>query len=122
MKKLQLEEFACIYKYIKLVQSSKLTQTEAGELLHQLHGNISLNSFRGYYYPTYKKMCSGEIIRGSIPLGLRKFFLDKIYEDLGKEGLILALASFRQTIEYYSSKKVSKKKDIILYEEYAKKI
>ena len=122
MKNYSIDILNDIYKYIKYVLSEELSQKEAAEKIFQLH-NIPTNSFIGYYLRAYRKMIKGEVMNGGqIPQGIRVFFLDKIYENEGKRGLVLALKSYRETIEYYKSRGENPKGDIAIYEEYIKKI
>ncbi|MBR5240351.1 MAG: hypothetical protein IKW05_00285 [Muribaculaceae bacterium] len=122
MKNYSIDILNDLYKYIKYVLSEELSPREAAEKIYQLH-NIPISSFINYYLNAYRKMMQGKVMRGGqIPQGIRVFFLDKIYENEGINGLTLALKSYRETIEYYKSRGENPKGDIALYEEYIKKI
>lgn len=115
-----LEKFNDIYLTAKAVYLNKIAADEAAERLFHKY-NIPYRSFKGYYLQAYRKMREGEPMHGGqIPQGLRECYLKQIYEEYGKEGLLIALKSYKTTIEYYKGRNENPKGDECLYDKYIK--
>lgn len=75
---------------------------------------ISWRSFIGWYVPAFKYMRNGITLKGSIPQDVRKYMLERIYTDYGRDGLRLAIKSYIGTIEYYESMGINKSGDRLI--------
>ncbi len=75
---------------------------------------ISWRSFIGWYVPAFKYMRNGITLKGNIPQDVRKYMLERIYTDYGRDGLRLAMKSYIGTIEYYESMGIKKRGDRLI--------
>lgn len=81
---------------------------------------INQRSFLGWFVPAYRYMRTGKTLKGNIPQSIRRYMLERILNEYGHEGLLLALKSYIGTVEYYELKGVNKTGDREIIEEFQK--
>ena len=112
-----------IYKYVKAVYFGTKDVNEAAHYIENRYKRKA-DSFK-IYCNKYKNMLLGKPCNRNMSIELHRLFLDGIYKEYGKDALRNALKSYLAYIEYRKTKLKKEDKaqqDIILYEEYAKKI
>ena len=118
MRKMNKDEMRTIYEMAKAVYEDK-SKLPACQIYVQEKYAISKRSFEGWFVPMFRYMIEGKTFKGSVPQSLKRYYLEKIYEDFGIAGLENALRSYKGTIEYYESeKRVRKVGDKKIYEEF----
>ena len=119
MKEMDNDEMKAIYEMAKLVYEDK-SKLAACQIYIQEKYGIPKRSFEGWFVPMFRYMIEGKTFKGGVPQCLKRFYLEKIFEDYGISGLENALKSYKGTIDYYESEKgVNKIGDKKIYEEFS---
>ena len=83
---------------------------------------INWSSFRKWFIPAFRYMREGIVLKGNLTQAVNRYLLERIYNEYGKEGLLIALKSFKGTIEYYESLGVNKVGDRAILEYFQDKL
>ena len=83
---------------------------------------INWSSFRKWFIPAFRYMREGIVFKGNLTQAVNRYLLERIYNEYGKEGLLIALKSFKGTIEYYESLGVNKVGDRAILEYFQDKL
>ena len=83
---------------------------------------INWSSFRKWFIPAFRYMREGIVFKGNLTQAVNRYLLERIYNEYGKEGLLIALKSFKGTIEYYESLGVNKVGDGAILEYFQDKL
>jgi 5-methylcytosine-specific restriction protein A len=106
------------YEVGKKVFHKKTTLKEATEYLSK--NGMNKNSAADYIY-SYLNLIQGKLYTRSTNTYATNYYLQKIYEESGKEALQNALLSLSQHLDYYEEKSgASVNKRRIIYEKYLK--
>ena len=112
-------KFETIYEFSKAIYKGEKDKLVCQKIVFEKYG-ISKRSFEGWYVPMFRYMIEGKVFKGNKKQGLTKYFLKRIYEDFGVDGLRNALKSYRGTIDYYKLRGENKPGDEKIYEEFIK--
>lgn len=83
---------------------------------------INWSSFCKWFIPAFRYMREGIVFKGNLTQAVNRYLLERIYNEYGKEGLFIALKSFKGTIEYYESLGVNKVGDRAILEYFQDKL
>ena len=104
------------YEIGKKIHQKEISRSEGLNVLTDLGMK---NSSANYYVYNYIYLVTGELFTGTINSYATDYYLMKILEDKGNEGLETALLSLSQHLDYYEDKsKASVKKRRDIYDKY----
>jgi 5-methylcytosine-specific restriction enzyme A len=102
------------YDIGKLFYKGKISLKDGIKLLNEI--GMNSNSASDYIY-NYSNLIQGKLFTRTTNSSATDYYLDKIYQDDGKEGLKKAVLSLSQHIDYYEDKSgssVKKRKEVYL--------
>lgn len=117
MRDMSNEEIGTIYMMAKSVFNNEKNKAACAKQLNLLYGT-NINSFTNYFAPLYKYLINGDTFKGSVPLKLRKYYIEEIYREFGCAGLKNALKSYEGSITYYENRAINKPGDKKLYSDF----
>ncbi|MDQ7918559.1 HNH endonuclease [Mesonia sp. MT50] len=104
------------YEVGKNIYHNKISRLNGLKILTDLGMN---NSSANYYIYNYAYFITGKLFTGTISAYATEYYLQKILEDKGNEGLETALLALSQHLDYYEEKtKRSVKKRRNVYDKY----
>ena len=104
----------------KAIYERKSDANTCWEIAYKKYGTPQ-RSFRNWFVPLFRFMLEGETFKGAVPQSLTRYYLERIFEDYGKDALGNALRSYRGTIDYYELERGENKPgDSAIYEEFTK--
>ena len=120
MRKMSEDEIKAIYEMAKAIYERKSDANTCREIAYKKYGTPQ-RSFRIWFVPLFRFMLEGETFKGAVPQSLTRYYLERIFEDYGKDALENALRSYRGTIDYYELERGENKPgDSAIYEEFTK--
>ncbi|WP_139856749.1 HNH endonuclease [Aequorivita sinensis] len=116
MGKITNEMVHTAYEVGKKINQNKISRMDGMKILTDLGMN---NSSANYYIYNYIYFITGELFTGTINSYATDYYLQKILEEKGNEGLETALLSLSQHLDYYEVKSnASVKKRREIYDKY----